>query len=156
MNPHTEISPSIQSLLDEIHRRFDEADARWDRRFARLQQLARGCAPSSCNDDSGAVPVDALVTSTNPVMPLDAVQKVAIALPHSSKSSCLGSVLESDLACPEQLAVDAATSACTTTKQFDAPVVADNWGGLFDGGNDSVEQHCATHGHRQLGQPVRA
>ncbi|CAD6222533.1 unnamed protein product [Miscanthus lutarioriparius] len=132
MNPHTEISPSTQSLLDEIHRRFDEADARWDRRFARLQQLARGRAPSSCNDDSGAAPVDALVTSADPDAPLDAVQKVAIALPHSSKSSCLGSVLESDLACPEQVAVDAATSACTTTKQIDAVVVADNWDGLFE------------------------
>ena len=73
MNPHTEISPSIQSLLDEIHRRFDEADARWDRRFARLQQLARGRAPSSCNDDSGVVPVDVLVTSMDPDAPLDAI-----------------------------------------------------------------------------------
>jgi hypothetical protein len=27
-------------------------------------------------------------------------------------------------------------------KQFDAPVVADNWDRLFDGGNNSVEQHC--------------
>ena len=126
MNPPTVFSPSTQFLLDEIHRRFDESDARWDRVFARLQQPARERAPSSCNDDSGAVTMDALVTSTDPDAPLDADKKVAIALPRSSKSSCLGSVLESDLACPEQLAIDAATSVCTTTKQFNAPVVADN------------------------------
>ncbi|CAD6250469.1 unnamed protein product [Miscanthus lutarioriparius] len=72
----TEISPSIRFLLDEIHRRFDESDARFDRLFARLQQPARGRAPSSCNDDSGAVPVDAFVTSTEPDAPLSADQKL--------------------------------------------------------------------------------
>ena len=35
MNPPTEISPSIRFLLDEIHRRFDEFDARMEQRFSR-------------------------------------------------------------------------------------------------------------------------
>ena len=36
MNPPTKISPSTQFLLDEINRRFDEQDAKWDARLARL------------------------------------------------------------------------------------------------------------------------
>jgi hypothetical protein len=122
MDPPTEISPSTQFLLDEIRRRFDESDARLDRLFARLQQPTRGHAPSSCDDDSGADPVDTLITPTNSEAPFDAVQKVAITLPRGSKSSSLGSVRESDLACPEQLTVDIAASACTT---IDAADVAD-------------------------------
>ncbi|CAD6335664.1 unnamed protein product [Miscanthus lutarioriparius] len=48
--------------------------------------------------------------STAPDALLDAEQKLVIPLPRSSESSCLGSVPESDLACPEQLAVDAAAT----------------------------------------------
>ena len=63
--------------------------------------------------------MDALATPTDPDAPLDApldaVQKVAIALPRGSKSSSLGSVRDSDLACTEQLAVDIGASACTIT-----------------------------------------
>ncbi|CAD6343578.1 unnamed protein product [Miscanthus lutarioriparius] len=68
--------PATDAMKLVIHRRFDESDARFDRLFARLQQPARGRAPSSCNDDSGAVPVDAFVTSTEPDVPLSADQKL--------------------------------------------------------------------------------
>ncbi|CAD6334173.1 unnamed protein product [Miscanthus lutarioriparius] len=101
--------------------RFDKSDAHWDQLFAKLQQPARGCTPSSCNDDSGGVTMDALVISTDPNAPLDAIQKVAIVLPHGSKLSCLGSVLKSDLACPERLAIDAADGADPSSSLLTAP-----------------------------------
>lgn len=45
-NPSTmdfpaKISQSTQLLVQEIHKRFNDADARFDRLFAKLQQLAR-------------------------------------------------------------------------------------------------------------------
>jgi hypothetical protein len=55
---------AVKFLLDEIGRKFDEADARFDRLFARLQQPTRGSTSFPCNGDLGDV------TSTDPDTPL--------------------------------------------------------------------------------------
>jgi hypothetical protein len=85
MDSSSVISPSSQLLLEEIrlafaeiHRRFDESTAHWDRHIAEL------LAPWEQQD--------------------------------ATEDLCVGA-----------------------PKQFDAPVVTDDRGGLFDGGNDSVE-----------------
>jgi hypothetical protein len=43
---------AVKFLLDEIGKKFDEADARFDRLFARLQQPTRGSTSSSYNVDN--------------------------------------------------------------------------------------------------------
>jgi hypothetical protein len=43
----------VKFLLDEIGRKFDEADTRFDRLFARLQQSTRRTS-FPCNDDVGS------------------------------------------------------------------------------------------------------
>jgi hypothetical protein len=60
---------AVKFLLDEIGRKFDEANARFDRLFSRLQQSTRGTS-FPYNDDLGVVPTKALVTSTDPDTPL--------------------------------------------------------------------------------------
>ena len=78
MNSPSEISPSTQLILDELHKLhklFDKFDARWAKQ--------------------------------------DAVREASRGVTVPTQSAALG-----------------------------ADVVADNWGGLFDGGDDSDEQHC--------------
>ena len=87
------MNPSVQLVFDEmrrtfaeIHKKFDESAARWDRLF--IESLT---APEQ-----------------------------------------RASAMDLRVGNPERY----------PAAQFDASVVVDNWGGLFDGGIDSVEQHC--------------
>ena len=114
MNPPTEISPSTQLLLDEIHKLFnefnrelDESEARWERRDSESQaaRAQRVAAVESHVDIPKRIPaaqLDDVVVADN-----------------------WGGLFEQPADFLEVRDLDLS----------DAPAVAHNWGGLFDGGN---------------------
>jgi hypothetical protein len=93
---------AVKFLLDEIGRKFDEADARFDRLFARLQQPAGGDSPSSCNNDCSVVPVTIQPTTVGADVVAD------------DWANLFDNGDDSD------------------EQRDEEPIIADDWGGMFE------------------------
>jgi hypothetical protein len=93
---------ALKFLLDEIGKKFDEAESRLNRRLARLQQPARGDTPSSCSNNWGVVP-----------FPIQSAT-VRAEVVADNWGDLFGSGDDSD------------------KQRDEEPIIADNWGGLFE------------------------